>query len=206
MLVPDHVVDEEPSLPEEIESIRFVHPETQLSIQKLEVANILPNVQSKMLQEMRESLLSFIPNDTIIWLKDSENAQAAVQKVFHQVSVDFDHLIATIGAKGLITEPTELYDNGEGFAALLKPFQKVFFGSKAPKSVEVIEFSSKPQPSFNKDFNLLGNTLAQFEQMGYKALICADSPRQLERLQTIFDEINHGVQFTSLYLNLREGF
>lgn len=193
-------------LDDEIESIRFVHPETQLSIQKLEVANILPNVQSKMLQEMRESLLSFIPNDTIVWLKDVENAQAAVQKVFQQVSVDFDHLIATIGAKGLITEPTELYDNGERFAALLKPFQKVFFGTKAPKSVEAIEFSSKPQPSFNKDFNLLGSTLAQFEQMGYQALLCADSPRQLERLQTIFDEINHGVQFTSLYLNLREGF
>lgn len=193
-------------LDDEIESIRFVHPETQLSIQKLEVANILPNVQSKMLQEMRESFLAFVPNETKLWIKDLESAQAAIQKVFNQVSVDFENLISILGAKGLITQPFELYDDGGRFLELTKPFQKVFFGKMAPKQAEIIEFSSKPQPSFNKDFNLLGNTLGQFEQMGYQTIICADSPKQLERLQTIFDEINHGVEFTSLYLNLREGF
>ncbi|HRH33666.1 MAG TPA: transcription-repair coupling factor [Catalimonadaceae bacterium] len=193
-------------LDDEIESIRFVHPETQLSIQKLEVANILPNVQSKMLQEMRESFLAFVPKNTTLWFKDLAYSQASIQKVYNQVSVEFENLISAIGAKGLITNPSELYDDGDYFSELIKSFQKVFFGKVAPKQAEQIEFSTKPQPSFNKDFSLLGNTLAQFEQMGYQTLLCADSPKQLERLQTIFDEINHGVQFTSLYLNLREGF
>ena len=193
-------------LDDEIESIRYVHPESQLSIQKVQVANILPNVQSKMLVEQRESFLSFLPTHTKVWIKDLENAQAAVQKVFNQVGVEFENIIQTIGAKGLITQPDELYDDGKRFADLIKPFKKVFFGTKAPKDAEIIEFSAKAQPSFNKDFNLLGNTLAQFEQMGYKAILCADSPKQLERLQSIFDEINHGVEFISLYLNLREGF
>ena len=193
-------------LDDEIESIRYVHPESQLSIQKVQVANILPNVQSKMLVEQRESFLSFLPTHTKLWIKDLENAQAAVQKVFNQVGVEFENIIQTIGAKGLITQPDELYDDGKRFADLIKPFKKVFFGTKAPKDAEIIEFSAKAQPSFNKDFNLLGNTLAQFEQMGYKAILCADSPKQLERLQSIFDEINHGVEFISLYLNLREGF
>lgn len=193
-------------LDDEIESIRFVHPETQLSIQKLEVANILPNVQSKMLQEMRESFLAFVPKNTTLWFKDLAYSQASIQKVYNQVSVEFENLISAIGAKGLITNPSELYDDGDYFSELIKSFQKVFFGKLAPRQAEQIEFSTKPQPSFNKDFSLLGNTLAQFEQMGYQTLLCADSPKQLERLQTIFDEINHGVQFTSLYLNLREGF
>lgn len=193
-------------LDDEIESIRYVHPESQLSIQKVQVANILPNVQSKMLVEQRESFLSFLPATTRLWIKDWESAQAAVQKVFNQVGVEFDSIVQTIGAKGVISEPAELYEDGKRFAELARPFRHVFFGQKAPKETETIEFSAKSQPSFNKDFNLLGNTLAQFTQMGYQTLICADSPKQLERLQSIFDEINHGVEFTSLYLNLREGF
>lgn len=193
-------------LDDEVESIRFVHPESQLSIRKSDSANILPNVQSKMLVEERESFLSFLPDKTRLWVKDLENSQAAIQKVFNQVTVEFDSLVRAIGANGLITHPGQLYDDGKRFAELAEPFKKVFFGNKAPKDAEVVEFSSKPQPSFNKDFTLLGNTMAQFSQMGYKVLICADSPKQLERLQSIFDEINHGVEFTSLYLNLREGF
>jgi len=193
-------------LDDEIESIRYVHPESQLSVEKVKTANILPNVQSKMLMETRESLLSFLPETTTVWVKDMENAQAAIQKVFNQVEVEWAHLLETLGAKGLITKPEQLYDNGPQFLKLMAPFTKVHFGNKAPKSAEVIEFAGKPQPSFNKDFNLLGNTLGQFEQMGYKTIICADSPKQLERLQTIFDEINHGVHFTSLYLNLSKGF
>ena len=193
-------------LDDEIESIRFVHPESQLSIQKVEAVNILPNVQSKMLLETRESLLSFLPDTTTVWIKDIENAQAAIQKVFNQVEVEWAHLLEKLGAKGLISKPEQLYDNGPEFAKSIKPFTKIHFGSKAPKDADLIEFSGKPQPSFNKDFNLLANTLGQFEQMGYKAIICADSPKQLERLQTIFDEINHGVHFTSLYLNLSKGY
>ena len=193
-------------LDDEIESIRFVHPESQLSIQKVDTVNILPNVQSKMLLETRESLLSFLPENTTVWVKDMDNAQAAIQKVFNQVEVEWTHLLEKLGAKGLISSPEQLYDNGPEFAKGMKPFTKIHFGGKAPKDADIIEFSGKPQPSFNKDFNLLGNTLGQFEQMGYKAIICADSPKQLERLQTIFDEINHGIHFTSLYLNLSKGY
>ena len=193
-------------LDDEIESIRFVHPESQLSIEKVNAVNILPNVQSKMLLETRESLLSFLPETTTVWIKDVENAQAAIQKVFNQVEVEWAHLLEVLGAKGLITKPEQLYDNGPQFGKLMKLFTQIHFGSKSPKDAEAIEFMGKPQPSFNKDFNLLGSTLGQFEQMGYKTIICADSPKQLERLQTIFDEINHGVHFTSLYLNLSRGY
>jgi transcription-repair coupling factor (superfamily II helicase) len=193
-------------LDDEIESIRFIHPETQLSIEKLQVVNILPNVQSKMLMEQRENLLAFIPKETRIWIRDAEMAKAAVQKVYNQVEVEWANLMEMLGAKGLITDPAQLYDDGKRFQSHLSSFQTVHFGSKAPSGSEVIEFQSKSQPSFNKDFNMLGTTLVQFANMGYKTIISADSPKQLERLQTIFDEINHGMEFISLYANLRGGF
>jgi transcription-repair coupling factor (superfamily II helicase) len=193
-------------LDDEVESIRFFHPESQLSVQKMNSAHILPNVQSKMLIEEREFLLRFVPENTRIWLKDEEASKAAIQKVFNQVGVEWAGIVESIGGKGLLTEPKQLYSDGPDFQKILKAFSKIYCGSKAPNNTETLEFSSKPQPSFNKDFSLLGNTLGEFEQMGYQNFLCSDSPKQLERLQTIFDEINHGVAFTSLYLNLRQGF
>ncbi len=156
--------------------------------------------------EQRENLLAFIPKETRIWIRDADMAKAAVQKVYNQVEVEWAHLMEMLGAKGLITDPAQLYDDGKRFQSHLASFQTVHFGSKTPSGSEVIEFQSKSQPSFNKDFNMLGTTLVQFANMGYKTIISADSPKQLERLQTIFDEINHGMEFTSLYANLRGGF
>jgi len=193
-------------LDDEIESIRYVHPETQLSVQKVTSANILPNVQSKMLIEQRESFLAFLPDHATIWIKDQEGAESAIQKVFNQVGVTFENLIEMIGAKGLITQPSELYDDAQTFRDLVQQHPRIFIGAKATEKAAVVEFSSKAQPSFNKDFTLLGNTLGQFQQMGYTTLLCSESPKQLERLQSIFDEINHGVSFTSLYLGLSRGF
>lgn len=193
-------------LDDEIESIRFVHPETQLSVRNLETARILPDIESRVTVEERESFLSFLPEDAEIWIRDEEMAGAAIQKVRKQVEVEWKKLLESFGATGLFTSPDELYENGEAFARRLSGFQRVYMGSKAPAGLPVVEFQSRPQPAFNKDFNLLGNTLSQFALMGYRIFLCADSPRQLERLQTIFDEINQGLKFSSLYLNLRQGF
>ena len=46
---------------DEIESIRTFDPNTQLSVEPKKNFSIIPNVQTKLLQEQRESLLKFIP-------------------------------------------------------------------------------------------------------------------------------------------------
>jgi transcription-repair coupling factor (superfamily II helicase) len=126
--------------------------------------------------------------------------------VFNQVKVEWSGIVEAIGGKGLLTDPAQLYIQGNEFQKQADKFPKNHFGTKAYGSSEVIDFQSKTQPSFNKDFNLLGHTLREFEQMGYRNFLCSDSPKQLERLHTILEEINHGLEFTSLYLNLRAGF
>jgi transcription-repair coupling factor (superfamily II helicase) len=139
-------------------------------------------------------------------MKDEEYSKAAIQKVFNQVKVEWSGIVEAIGGKGLLTDPAQLYIQGNEFQKQADKFPKNHFGTKAYGSSEVIDFQSKTQPSFNKDFNLLGHTLREFEQMGYRNFLCSDSPKQLERLHTILEEINHGLEFTSLYLNLRAGF
>ena len=54
----------------EVDSIRTFEPGSQLSVDTLEKINIIPNVQSKLMQEERQSFLDFISPDTRIWIKD----------------------------------------------------------------------------------------------------------------------------------------
>ena len=54
----------------EVESIRTFHPETQLSIQSVSAMHLIPDVQTKLVQETRETFFSFLPSKTTIWMKD----------------------------------------------------------------------------------------------------------------------------------------
>jgi transcription-repair coupling factor (superfamily II helicase) len=52
---------------DEVDSIRTFHPETQLSIQSVSAMHLIPDVQTKLVQETRESFFTFLPATTRIW-------------------------------------------------------------------------------------------------------------------------------------------
>jgi transcription-repair coupling factor (superfamily II helicase) len=193
-------------LDDEIESIRQVHPETQLSIRKLDKAIILPNVQTRLQMEKREGLPAFLPAGSRIWMKNPEFCMGSFEKGLEKIRSGWELLTGLKGSGNLASHPEELFLSAEAFEKLLNPFPRVHFGGKAVKNSASIDFQSRPQPSFNKDFTLLGNTLQELKGKGNRLLICAESPKQLERLQSIFDETNPGLQFESLFLSLRAGF
>src|SRR5690606_20600799 len=70
----------------------------------------------------------------------------------------------------------------------------------------VIEFDTKPQPSFNKDFNLLIHNIKQNEAQKLTNYIFTDSSKQVERLYTIFSDIDRTITFTPIHISIREGF
>ena len=56
----------------DVDSIRIVDPETQLSERKLLQVSIIPNVDTQFEHEERISLFDFLPQNTIVWLQDYE--------------------------------------------------------------------------------------------------------------------------------------
>ncbi len=54
----------------EVDSIRIFDPETQLSERKLLQVSIIPNVETQFETGDKVSLLEFLPENTIVWLKD----------------------------------------------------------------------------------------------------------------------------------------
>ncbi|MCB0523438.1 MAG: transcription-repair coupling factor [Lewinellaceae bacterium] len=69
-----------------------------------------------------------------------------------------------------------------------------------------ISFQAQPQPSFNKNFDLLIRQLHQYVAAGYETYICSDNPKQFERLAAIFKELKAKVEFLPVDTAIHEGF
>ncbi len=72
--------------------------------------------------------------------------------------------------------------------------------------VETISFRSQPQPSFNKNFDLLIRQMHQYKAAGYEIYICSDNPKQFDRLASIFQELKAKVEFLPVNTAIHEGF
>ncbi|WP_242926521.1 transcription-repair coupling factor [Pontibacter vulgaris] len=192
---------------DEIESIRTFDPDTQLSVETKKAISIIPNVQTKLLQETREAFLKFLPADTTIWFKDVRQTLDVIDEYFDKASQAFDKLMAGSGGTQIVSDPEQLFQTQKQFKKLLEKYNVVEMGKRFHfRDAEVIPFQAKPQPSFNKDFNRLVKDLHEHQNDGFVNIIATDSPRQINRLTTIFDELDHDIRFQHLAISLREGF
>lgn len=69
-----------------------------------------------------------------------------------------------------------------------------------------IPFHTKPQPSFNKNFDLLIRHLHEMKAAGYETYICSENPKQFDRLAAIFKELKADVAFLPVEIPIHEGF
>ncbi|WP_309923762.1 MULTISPECIES: transcription-repair coupling factor [unclassified Arcicella] len=193
---------------DEVESIRTFDPESQLSVESISRINIIPDVQNRLIQETREPFFNFLPDNTRLWFKDVELTLEIIEKSFEKVEVNFQEIIAKSGGIKVISEPSQLFETRRSFLNLIKEFGTIEFGKRFyfKSAHEKIQYQAKVQPTFNKDFKRLADNLRENQAFHYTNIITADSPKQLERLATIFDEIDRNVRFQAMNISLREGF
>jgi transcription-repair coupling factor (superfamily II helicase) len=192
----------------DIESIRTFNPDTQLSIDNCEQAIIIPNTQTKLLHEKRESFLEFLPNSAIVWNKNLLLTYEVIEKCFSKVEQNFEAILSVSNQTQVIANPDVLFETKESFKSTLLNFAcLVEFGrSFYFKEAKIFEYNSQAQPSFNKDFQLLADTLHQYQFQNFTNIIASDSVKQTERLRSIFEEIKPNLKFQNLAISLREGF
>jgi transcription-repair coupling factor (superfamily II helicase) len=70
----------------------------------------------------------------------------------------------------------------------------------------ILEFHTRPQPTFNRQFDLLIRDLKSWEAKKYTLCLFAENPRQLERLYTIFEDLHAAITFTPVPHAIHEGF
>ena len=193
----------------EVDSIRSFEVETQLSIETQKKITIIPNVENKFFQENRESFLDYISEKTVLLIQNSEGLFAKLDKLFELAEQTFQTLEATV--KHLA--PEQLYLNQKTFIKKALDFTIVELASKPQfRTQKIFEFHIQPQPSFNKQFDLLLNNLNENHFNGIKNyLLCSNEP-QAKRFHDIFeslDEVNHESirkQYDTVVLPLYQGF
>ncbi|MBV2247596.1 MAG: transcription-repair coupling factor [Lentimicrobium sp.] len=195
---------------DDIESIRTFDPANQLSIDRLDHITITPNIQDRTLQEKRQSFLSYIPKTSVVWIRDFTMAIDIIAKEFEKAEKAFVELNQDI--KHL--HPDELFSTAEEFRLEVLSHHLIEFGSHFLKKEGTgFDFNMAPQPSFNKNFDLLLQNLDANTRSGIHNLILSDSAKQTERIQTIFSDLiaNRGLKDSDLnydivHLALSEGF
>lgn len=188
---------------DEIDSIRTFNAASQLSKKQLTKFTIVPNIQDRLIKESRVSFLDFISNKSHIWIKDASILFDKLDKEFEKAEGAYAELKEST-VKHL--PPHELFCNGELIKNNLAGKSIAELGTNVFFSTSVIQLNQKPQPAFNKNFEMLADKLLEREKFGFETLIASNNPQQIERLHSIFKDIGKDVAFESTNLSFHEGF
>ena len=191
---------------DEIDTIRTFEVENQLSKDKCDNATIVPELSQS--NEERIPILQFLPKDTFLCMKDFTYVCDIINKVYEEGFSQQALVEMTAGATEM--ECQEIMNRMRSDIQLVTAstfmrdaldFRMIEMGHKPSRNADTtIRFDIKPQPLFHKNFDLLKKSLEDFQLMGYKVYILADSRKQQERLKEILEA------FVPVDKTLHEGF
>lgn len=198
---------------DKIESIRSFDPSTQLSEQSMGFVTLIPNIQSGLITEEHESFFDFLPDNTIIYTKDLHYSLTSIQASMEMVIEKYGNEIK-IDDEQAVRKVNDLFDTPEVFKEKLEKHIIVELGNKPYyQPEELITYSTKPQPHFNKNFGLLLDDLFVNQKKAYTNFLFSESAKQSERLYSIFEDLpkseeNKGVElkFHTIHTALHQGF
>ena len=191
---------------DEIDTIRTFEVENQLSKDKCDNVTIVPELSQG--NEERIPILQFLPKDTFLCVKDFTYVCDIINKVYEEGFSQQALVEMTAGATEM--ECQEIMNRMRSDIQLVTAstfmrdaldFRMIEMGHKPSRNADTtIRFDIKPQPLFHKNFDLLKKSLEDFQLMGYKVYILADSRKQQERLKEILEA------FVPVDKTLHEGF
>lgn len=199
----------------DVDSIRIIDPETQLSERRLLQVTIIPNVETQFEEENKVSLLEFLPDNTVIWIQDEDVVRERLLTAEEEL-----HSFLQLQKNGSKKEEEESEDklikkeaceeefiNADEFFNHLQNRHTIYFGyEQSANATFEIEFNTKSQPAFNRQFDMLMADLKQWEKKNFSLNIFAENPKQLERLYTIFKDLKEEISFNPIATSIHEGF
>ncbi|MGB1451998.1 MAG: transcription-repair coupling factor [Crocinitomicaceae bacterium] len=187
----------------EVESIRTFNAADQLSISSHQFFSIVPNIQGKMILDGMDSFFQYLNGDITIWIDSVERAKQTLKNEFDKAHKIYDSLDQEIKK----TVPSDLFINDKDLVLNFENLKLVEMGTTSYfENASPINFELIPQPSFNKNFNLLIDDLAKNQKNQFKNYIFSNQAKQIERLYQIFEDIGGDVAFTPIHSALHEGF
>ncbi|PKP27068.1 MAG: transcription-repair coupling factor [Bacteroidetes bacterium HGW-Bacteroidetes-2] len=185
----------------EVESIRTFDIETQLSLEQVKKVSVIPNVDASTSLSIRISFLKYIQANTVVFIKNPDLLFSGIETLFAKAIETFSSM--SEGIKQL--KPETLFTTSALLKKELEDFTSVVLQKGGAE--ETIHFQTKPQPSFNKQFDLLIQNLNENSDKGYTNYIFCSSKQQAKRFKDIFEDAQQSVkQFETVVFPLHQGF
>ena len=156
---------------DDVDSIRTFEVDDQLSRDQRSEVTLVSSAAtlSQPSSTASRSILHYLPTGSFVFAKD-----------FSYIHDTIDHICQE-------TNPEDVQVmSGDEWQKTMTSFRQVEFGSHPSQTPEVtLSFHTAPQPLYHKNFDLLRQSLADYQAKGYHLYILADSQKQLDRLHDI---------------------
>ena len=214
---------------DEIDTIRTFNIEDQLSKDKRESIEVVPELATG--QTVKQCFLQFLDPSALVVMKDYTYLHDCIEKIYNdgfstQSLTEQLEGVTEMEAERIRQEMKKELNlvSATDFQKALCEHVRVEFGKMAEGAIArkqdqlaeakghsnaVISFDMVPQPLFHKNFQLLAQTLEDYQLKGYTLYILADSQKQQRRLKDIFasEELEkYQIQFKSVDKTIHEGF
>ena len=214
---------------DEIDTIRTFSIEDQLSKDKRESIEVVPELATG--QTVKQCFLQFLDPSTLVVMKDYTYLHDCIEKIYNdgfstQSLTEQLEGVTEMEAERIRQEMKKELNlvSATDFQHALCEHVRVEFGKMADGAIArkqdqlaeakghsnaVISFDMAPQPLFHKNFQLLAQTLEDYQLKGYTLYILADSQKQQQRLKDIFasEELEkYQIQFKPVDKTIHEGF
>ncbi len=201
----------------DVDSIRIVDPETQLSERRLLQVSIIPNVDTQFQDEERISLFDFLPENTVVWLQDYDWCKERLLDCEEDLDLFLKRAIIDDAnnskkAKDSDEKLEKKNSSADDFISTKEFEEKIShkhiieFGYQPILANFEIEFNTRQQPAFNRQFDMLISDLKHWESKGFQLFLFAENPKQLERLYSIFSDLKAEIKFNPIPSAIHEGF
>lgn len=171
---------------DEIESIRSFNPVDQLSIEKLNRIVLLPNLQDHKLSEERETIFQYLNNQTVAWLEETDFLKERIDIEYKKAIDAYDAL----EEQESLPEPEDVFAESNEILTQLDDFKTVTFETYSDSTgKEIVDFNTSAQPVFNKNFDMLLESINSLKDKGFRVLFFSESKKQLERIQSILNDL-----------------
>ncbi|HEY0751223.1 MAG TPA: transcription-repair coupling factor, partial [Chitinophagaceae bacterium] len=160
----------------DVDSIRIIDPETQLSERRLLQVSIIPNVDRELEHAEKVSLLEFLPENTVIWIQDEEVLLERLRTAEEELQMFID-LQQQSPPKTDLEDEDKLvkrevtlneFITASDWQQQSENRHIIYFGHQAPDRFHTeLGFSTKEQPAFNRQFDFLLSDLKSWSTKGF---------------------------------------
>ncbi|MDE5660782.1 MAG: transcription-repair coupling factor [Muribaculaceae bacterium] len=186
----------------DIESIRLFNVETQLSEKRLDAIEVAANVAG---QSAGSSLLDFVDPATVIAVRDDISF---VMDRVRAVAAEQYSPVAAAADEGDARAMEQVVDAEEFCDRLVRMRTLIYSDADHPaaRASASLDYGCVPQGIYHKNFDLIGSEFSRLIADGYALHILSDSPKQHERLRSIFAERGDRIEFVPVIGTLHAGY